>query len=152
VTDSVDYRERLWPTPWLYIIFLLLFPGIILTTMPINIMFGIVAAPIVYALVMGVITLTSPIVEVAQNTLYAGRANLPLEHVGSVTVLNRNQLTLAIGREADARAFLLIRGWIHTAVKIEVTDPNDPAPYWIVATRHAEQLKQALAASKTAAS
>jgi len=29
---------------------------------------------------------------------------------------------------------------------VEITDPADPAPYWLVATRHPEELARALTA------
>ena len=38
------------------------------------------------------------------------------------------------GVEADARAYLLLRPYLKRAVRVEITDPADPAPYWLVST------------------
>ena len=50
----------------------------------------------------------------------------------------------AAGVDADARAYLLLRPYLKRAVKVEITDPADPAPYWLVSTRHADALVRAL--------
>ncbi|MFC6344403.1 DUF3093 family protein [Nocardioides hankookensis] len=41
---------------------------------------------------------------------------------------------------------MLLRPYLKRAVRVEITDPADPAPYWLVATRRPEELAGALAA------
>ena len=48
------------------------------------------------------------------------------------------------GRDADARAYLLIRPYLQAPVRVDVRDPADPTPYWLVSTRHPEQLAAAV--------
>ncbi|MGO1434391.1 MAG: DUF3093 domain-containing protein [Canibacter sp.] len=148
MTQNSIFRERLWPTIWLYIIFLLLIPGVMLMLMPLNATLGVILAPVVYALIVGFITFSCPVVTVTDGTLIAGNASIPLNELGNVDLLDRNELTLTIGPRADARAFLLIRGWIHTAVKIENNDPQDPAPYWVITTRRPKELQAAITRSQ----
>jgi hypothetical protein len=45
---------------------------------------------------------------------------------------------------ADRNAFLVSRPWLHTAVRLMVTDPDDDTPYWIVGTRQPERLLAAV--------
>jgi hypothetical protein len=52
------------------------------------------------------------------------------------------------GTGLDARAFLVIRGWIRDVVRVPITDVADPAPYWLVSTRHPEQLAAAINGSR----
>ena len=49
-----------------------------------------------------------------------------------------------LGVEADARAYLATRPYLKAAVKVPVSDPDDPAPYWLVGTRHPDRLAAAL--------
>ncbi|GAA1910801.1 DUF3093 domain-containing protein [Nocardioides lentus] len=105
------------------------------------------------ALVMAVVaaaylTYGSAVVEVADGHLRAGRARIELDHVGRVEALDREQARLAAGPQADARAFLLLRPYVHRAVRVEITDPADPAPYWLVSTRHPEDLARALSGQR----
>lgn len=83
-----------------------------------------------------------------QRTLVAGKAEVGLEHVGDVVALDGEQTRLVAGREADARAFLLLRPYLRRSVKVSITDPADPTPYWLVSCRHPEKVAAALTAAR----
>jgi DUF3093 family protein len=76
----------------------------------------------------------------------AGRALLPYRHLGLVEVLDADATRRALGVEADARAYLLVRTYCRGAVKVGVDDRADPAPYWLVSTRHPAALAASLGA------
>lgn len=88
--------------------------------------------------------LGSPEIEVRDGVLHAGTARIPLEHVGAVQALDRDATRRVHGVDADARAFLLTRPYIASAVKVAVDDPDDPTPYWLISSRHPRQLATAL--------
>ena len=75
----------------------------------------------------------------------AGRARIEAAHLGAATALDADETRRTAGRDADARAYLLLRPYLKRAVRVAVTDPADPAPYWLVSTRHPDQLVAALA-------
>jgi hypothetical protein len=85
-------------------------------------------------------------VQVGGGVLRAGRARIGAEHLGTSTALDPEATRRVAGREADARAYLLLRPYLKRAVKVEVVDPADPAPYWLVSTRRPEELVAALGA------
>lgn len=87
-------------------------------------------------------------IEVADGVLRAGPARLPLEDAGSVRALDASAAWRLRGPEADPRAYLYLRGWVPTAIRIEVVDASDPAPYWYVSTRHPEALVAAVEAAR----
>jgi Protein of unknown function (DUF3093) len=76
--------------------------------------------------------------------LRAGEARLPLRYVGHVDVVPREGKQAALGPELDPAARLVHRAWIGPVVRIEVTDPDDDTPYWIVSTRDPDALVRAL--------
>jgi hypothetical protein len=84
-------------------------------------------------------------IQVAGGEFQAGRAHIPTAYVGSVTPLDAEATRLIAGRDADARAYLLLRPYLKRSVRVEITDPADPTPYWLIATRHPTQLAAALA-------
>lgn len=75
----------------------------------------------------------------------AGRALLPYRYVGGIEALDEGETRRVLGVDADARAYLLVRVYCKGAVKVEVTDPADPVPYWLVSTRHPNALAASLA-------
>jgi hypothetical protein len=86
-------------------------------------------------------------VRVADGEFRAGRAHIRTEFVGSVEALDAGQTRLTAGRDADARAYLLLRPYLKRSVRVQITDPRDPTPYWLVSTRHPARLVSALAAA-----
>jgi hypothetical protein len=43
-------------------------------------------------------------------------------------------------RDADPAAYLAIRFWIPTGLKIAVVDPRDPTPYWLITSKRGEEI------------
>ena len=82
---------------------------------------------------------------VADGQLRAGRAHIVAGHLGTATPLDAEQTRRTAGQDADARAYLLLRPYLKRAVKVEITDPADPAPYWLLCTRNPDELVTALA-------
>lgn len=83
-------------------------------------------------------------ITVGPGGLRAGRASLPWDAVGRVAALDAAAAAYLRGPGMDPRAFLLLRGYVSTAVRVEVDDPDDPTPYWYVSTRRPEQLAAAI--------
>ena len=80
------------------------------------------------------------------GTFRAGRAHIAAAYVGAATALDADETRRVAGVEADARAYLVLRPYLKRAVRVEIVDPSDPTPYWLVCTRHPEELVAALAA------
>ena len=83
-------------------------------------------------------------VEVSDGTFRAGRAHIPVGHLADPVALDRDGTRRVAGVDADARAFLVLRPYIATSVRVRVVDPADPTPYWLVSTRHPAALAAAL--------
>lgn len=145
------YRERVWPSPWIYVSTSLVIPASLIVFLPINFMAGVIVAIVLYASCVAILIATAPKIAVTGEHFVAGRAKLPLRFVGTVEFFRGEEATLARGRQLDSRAWLLIRGWVDPVVRVEVLDKNDPTPYWVVSTRHPEELVAAIATARAAA-
>ena len=86
-------------------------------------------------------------ISVADGVLRAGRARISLEHVGEVQALGAEDAHRLAGRDADARAYLLLRPYLRRAVRVAIDDPADPTPYWLLSTRRPDRLAAALTGS-----
>ena len=91
-----------------------------------------------------------PRVAVEDGTFRAGRAHVGLQHVGEVTALDADGVRRQAGVDADARAYLLLRPYLKRGVRVEITDPTDPAPYWLVSCRRPEAVVTAVRVGRTA--
>ena len=90
----------------------------------------------------------SPLVSVDRDTFRAGRAHIPLDLVGEVTALDAHGVRRQAGVDADARAYLLLRPYLKRGVRVDIADPQDPTPYWLVSCRRPEALVSALEAGR----
>ncbi|MEY9953330.1 DUF3093 domain-containing protein [Leifsonia sp. EB34] len=138
------YRERLWATPWLFISTILVVPAVMLVFAPINFAVGVVLAIVFYAAIVVALLVTAPVIRVTAAEFTAGNARIPLEFIGEPRSFTGEEATLERGQRLDARAWLLIRGWIKPVVKVPVLDVDDPAPYWLISTRNPDQLVRVL--------
>ncbi|MFB8216064.1 MULTISPECIES: DUF3093 domain-containing protein [Streptomyces] len=85
-------------------------------------------------------------IRVVAGALVAGDARIPLSALGEPEVLDAEEARAWRTHKADARAFMLLRGYVKTAVRVEVTDPDDPTPYVYLSTRNPQGLAAALSA------
>lgn len=86
----------------------------------------------------------APRVVVADGELRAGRARIGADHLGAARALDAEETRRTSGRDADARAYLLLRPYLKRAVRVEVTDPADPTPYWLISSRRPDELTAAI--------
>ena len=80
--------------------------------------------------------------------LRAGRAEIALDDIGEATPADEDAGRVERGTGLDARAFLVIRGWIKPVVRVPVADPADPTPYWLISTRRPKELAAAINRSR----
>ena len=150
--DSAVYREQLRaPVSWYFIGFLF---GIALACIflwfgPWQSLAGLVGGTLLSGWVVA--SYGRIVVEVSGENLKAGPATLPLASLGEASALSPERARALRTHENDARAFLLLRSYVKTAVRVEVVDPLDPHPYLYLSSRHPEKLAAAFARANAAA-
>ena len=157
--DSVIFRERLWPRPVNLLLGALGGVAVGAIVWPFHEALGYVVGAAAAAVVVALLLATAPLVvvdlgepEVGEGpSLQAGRAHIGAEHLGGAEALDADATRAVMGPRADARAYVCHRPWVRQAVRVEVVDPRDPAPYWLVASRRPGELVRALGRAGQAA-
>lgn len=147
-----EYREKLWPSPWLFLIVALVIPASLLVFAPISMLVGALTAAGLFVGCAVLLVLASPTVRVADGVLTAGHARIETALLGEAVAFDAAEATAERGTRLDARAWLLIRGWIAPVVRIPLDDPADPAPYWLVSSRRPQKMAAAINGSRRPAS
>jgi hypothetical protein len=83
-------------------------------------------------------------IEVSDTQLRVGSARIERKFLGSVEALSSDQMRQWRGPLSDPASFMALRFWIPTGVKIEIKDPKDPTPYWLISSKKAQPLLAAL--------
>jgi len=141
-----SYHERLLvPVSW----WLLAVPVIAILGGEVYAGFGGWIPPVIYAVFIVVVAgfllaWGAATIEVADGTLRADKAELPLDKTSDVVPLDEKQAALLRGPKADPAAHLMLRPYLKRAVYIRLADPGSGVPYWLVATRHPAELATAI--------
>jgi hypothetical protein len=140
----VLFRERLWPSPWLYLSTALIIPATLIVFAPISLPVGVTVAILLYAAIVAVLLASSALIEVTDTTLRAGRAHIARAYLGRAVIFSGEEATQERGVRLDARAWLLIRSSVASVVKIPIEDPDDAVPYWLISCRRPRSFAAAL--------
>jgi hypothetical protein len=139
------YRERLNPPPvwWVLAALLALSAGVAVgfyLGLPLGLGVGVAAMAVGAAVLIS----ASTEIVVEDRWFRVGRARIEFDYVGGCRALDAEQTSRRSGPEADARAYLVQRPYVATAVEVAVDDAADPAPYWLVSSRRPAALVAAI--------
>ena len=145
-TDEVLWKERLYPNVgvWIIVVGLAFVPAVIFA--PIDTTIGVVSSVIALIILVVLLVTSTPTILVTRTVLRVGRAHIDRTYVGTAKAFTRDAATEQRGTALHGLTYLCIRGWIDAVVKIEITDPEDPAPYWLVSSRHPHEFAELLSA------
>lgn len=93
----------------------------------------------------GLFLSAAEVIEVDADELRVGRAVIERAYIARCLALDVAATDARGGVDADARAHLVLKPYVRTSVEIELADPADPVPYWLVSTRRPARLAAALA-------
>ena len=105
---------------------------------------ALVAFIAVTALLVLIALKSAMVIEVDGDELRVGRAHIALEYLGSAQSLTSQQVRTLRTRDADPAAFLGIRFWSSTGVRVEILDSRDATPYWLITSNKGDELVKAL--------
>lgn len=103
------------------------------------------------AIVLGALTLIMPIiwrnfrmVITVDTELRIDRAHIELRYLKDPTVLDSDSYRKLRTIDSDARSFHATRPWLKSGVKVSVNDERDETSYWLIGTKNAAGLQEAL--------
>ncbi len=148
--STTVYSERLSPSTGWWITMMLLSAMTSLLALPISQVAAVILPILVAAAVILWMRSLSARVVVTEESFVAGPARIDRSFISNVTGYDAAGSFAQRGHLLDVRAFLMLRPWVKTVVRVEISDPSDPTPYWLVSTRNPESLAALLAQSTRA--
>ena len=139
------FRERLTvPLVWWVLLALLTVTMLVVVGFYLGPAWGLGTAAVTLGAGAGLLLSTAVLVTVDADELRVGRAVVERAYIGRCQALDAEATEVRGGVRADGRAHLVLKPYIATAVEIEIVDPDDPVPYWLVSTRKPARLAAAL--------
>ncbi|MEI6867396.1 MAG: DUF3093 domain-containing protein [Actinomycetes bacterium] len=84
-------------------------------------------------------------ISVTPEWLFVGRAKIERKYLDEIAELRAKELQQARGPNLDPAAYLALRFWANSGLRISLSDPRDRTPYWLISSRNATKLSAALA-------
>lgn len=145
------YREWVGPPPsWWVLSVLFSLSWLVAILFYLGPLAGLLAFTVSQGLVSALLIGTSVRLELTDSELRVGHAVLELAYLSQAQALDPEATTARTGPDADARAHLVQRPYVRTAVELTLDDPADPVPYWLVSTRRPTALAQAVTDARAA--
>ncbi len=119
-------------------------PATTLIFLPLSLPLGISVGLILWFGSVLILWIFSPVIIVKDGILRVGTAFLEAHYIAGAEAFSGVEARMARGPGADGRAWLCLRPWVDPVLKINLSDPADPTPYWLVSTRRPEDLMMAL--------
>ena len=74
------------------------------------------------------------------QTLRIDKANIESQYLGKVTLLDKTEMRLLRTRDADPAAYLAIKFWEPSGIRIDLNDPRDKTSYWLITSKRGEEI------------
>ena len=140
----IVYRERVLPSVGALVLPALLFPSVIAVMLPLNPGAAFPVAALITTLFCAYIFFSAPVIVVTSDSFIARGATIDRKYIGELESIAKQDVFEELGRKLDARAWLSIQASVKGLVKVQISDSQDPTPYWLVSTRRPSDLMRAL--------
>jgi len=138
------FREKLLPSFWGFVMAAIVLPSAYLVFLPINELFGLVLGAALTLVIWAILVAAAPRITVSDGELSVGSAHIPVNFLSDGRLIEPQETFSERGPRLDARAFVRFQMGIKSLVRFENIDQNDPAPYWLIATRRPVELLAAV--------
>jgi hypothetical protein len=83
-------------------------------------------------------------ITVTKGWLLVGPAAIERAFIHNFKALEFKEYKRIRGVDADPASYLQIRFWVNSAIKVDLRDPKDKTPYWLISTNRANELAKLL--------
>jgi hypothetical protein len=137
----MEFREVISAPLWLIAFVYFIFLSIVLSIWaafgdtPALVIFTVLTIALVF-----IYQKTKLVIEFDKEELRVGPARIEKKYIGQCENLEAPALKLVRGRDADPAAYLGIRFWQPTGIKVHVKDSRDSTPYWLITSKRGQEL------------
>lgn len=145
MSQRYEFKEVIRPPLWLIaFIYFMLFSLVLAIWAAFDNKAAINSFAIAVVLGLVAIYISTTSILVADGELRIQKAHIPVKYLGRSEVITKKSFSFERTRGADPAAYFATTFWISEGLKVENIDPRDHTPYWLISTRRAEELAQAL--------
>jgi hypothetical protein len=143
-TERALYSERVLPNFGTFAAVFVLLPSTLIIAEPFDVFIGLVIGVLSVGTIWALLIFRAPKIVVSKTELWVGKVAISRDLIGDNQVIPKEEIFAERGPKLDPAAHKVFQGTVKTAIKIRITDPDDPTPYWLVSTRNPVKLAEVL--------
>ena len=105
---------------------------------------GLISLFCTSALLLLIAIRSALVIEIDSKELRVGKAHIAIEYLENAMKLSIADMQKIRTRDADPAAYLGIRFWASSGIKIFVNDSRDSTPYWVISSKNGDALAKIL--------
>ena len=139
------YQEKItWPI-WLWVFLFFMASTLVLAIWAaLSSVITLISAVVLSVLIIYSYFASALWITVTKGWLIVGPAAIERAFIYNFNPLQGAQLRATRGVDANPASYLQLRFWAQTGIKIDIRDPKDKTPYWLISTNRANELSKIL--------
>jgi len=135
-SNSASYSERVFPGVSFFLATLFAPAALYLIVLAFDDLWALITFVVSELAIIFLGLFAAPTLSLSSKTLSIGNVQIPTQHVKAITVVEASAQQSEKGPKLNPSAYVRFQVGVKGLLKVELNDPNDPTPYWLISSRN----------------
>jgi len=137
-SNSASYSERVFPGLSFFLATLFAPAALYLIVLAFDDLWALITFVVSELAIIFLGLFAAPTLSLSNKTLSIGNVQIPTQYVKAITVVEASAQQPEKGPKLNPSAYVRFQVGVKGLIKVELNDPNDPTPYWLISSRNPE--------------
>ena len=137
-SNSAPYSERVLPGLSFFFATLFVPTALYLIVLAFDDFWALLTFVLTEVVIVCLGLFASPTLKLTNESLSIGKVQIPTKYIKNVTAIEANAQQSEKGPKLHPAAYIRIQVGVKGLLKIELDDPSDPTPYWLISSGNPE--------------
>jgi hypothetical protein len=134
-SNSASYSERVFPGLSFFLATLFAPAALYLIVLAFDDFWALITFVVSELAIIFLGLFAAPTLSLSSKTLSIGNVKIPTQYVKAITVVEASAQQSEKGPKLNPSAYVRFQVGVKGLLKVELNDPNDPTPYWLISSR-----------------
>ncbi len=135
-SNSASYSERVFPGLSFFLATLFAPAALYLIVLAFDDLWALITFVASELAIIFLGLFAAPTLSLSSKTLSIGNVQIPTQYVKAITVVEASAQQSEKGPKLNPSAYVRFQVGVKGLIKVELNDPNDPTPYWLISSRN----------------
>jgi len=137
-SNSASYSERVFPGLSFFLATLFAPAALYLIVLAFDDFWALITFVVSEIVIIFLGLFAAPTLSLSSKMLSIGRVSIPTQYVKGITAIEASAQQSEKGPKLNPSAYVRFQVGVKGLLKVELNDPNDPTPYWLISSRNPE--------------